>query len=174
MEKNTILAIALSIGVLITWNVLFPPPPPPEPLPVETVQMQEEEEVAEATSGAVIASTKTARTATASVTTQAVSEILPSKEVVVETPNYQLTVDTRSGKGTSFLLQAHQSTKPRLTLSTWFPFLLGVLGPDYKEYNGDNRVEMLGRMMESGEAFSVEFEGDEARTEKFAQTVYQS
>ena len=73
MEKNTILAIALSIGVLITWNVLFPPPPPPEPLPVENVQMQEEEQIAEATSGRVVASTKTARAATASVTTQAVS-----------------------------------------------------------------------------------------------------
>lgn len=174
MEKNTILAIALSIGVLITWNVLFPPPPPPESLPAETVQIQEEEEVVEATARTRGTSAETASTTATFVATQEVSEILPSKEVVVKTPNYQLTVDTRGGKMTNFLLQTYQSTKPRLTLSTWFPFLTGVLGSDYKEENGDNRVEMLGRMMESGEAFSVEFEGDEARTAKFAQTVYQS
>ena len=174
MEKNTILAIALSVGVLITWNVLFPPPPPPKPVPAETVQVQEEEEVAEAASGTAVATPEAASVATASVTTQEVSELLPSKEVVVETPNYRMTVDTRGGKATSFLLQDYQSTKSRLTLSTWFPFLTGVLGPDYEEQNGDNRVEMLGQMMESGAAFTVEFEGDEARTAKFAQTVYQS
>jgi len=104
MEKNTILAIALSIGVLITWNVLFPPPPPPEPLPAETVQIQEEEEVREATARTRVASAETASTTATFVATQEVSEILPSKEVVVKTPNYQLTVDTRGGKMTSFLL----------------------------------------------------------------------
>jgi len=174
MEKNTILAIALSIGVLITWNVLFPPPPPPEPPPAEAVQVQEEEEVAMAGSGTEVASAETANTATASVAVPEVSEVLYSKEVVVATPNYQLTVDTRGGKAISFLLQDYQSTKPRLTLSTWFSFLTSVLGPDYHQFNGDNRVEMLGRKMESGEAFSIEFEGDAARTAKFAQAVYQS
>ena len=59
-----------------------------------------------------------------------------SRDIEVETANYVMVFDTRGGQAKSFQLKQYDHTKPRLTLSTWFPFLETILGPDFSETDG--------------------------------------
>ncbi len=173
MDKNTLIAIGLSAAILIVWNVLFPPPPPqqaPEPV------AEEEQVVVSRSQESHEESVETAETLPSSLNdVPKVSESLLSREVVVETSKYVLVLDTRGAMAKSFKLKQFNHTKPRLTLSTWFPFLESILGPDFNNTDqGENLVEMFGGQIEDVRPFKIEFEDFPKANQLLSGTVYSS
>ncbi|HBR59549.1 MAG TPA: hypothetical protein DEA86_03660, partial [Deltaproteobacteria bacterium] len=102
-----------------------------------------------------------------------VDSSLPSKEVSIETDNYRLVLDTRGGIAKSLQLKHFKHTKPRLTLSTWFPMLTSFIGPDYRdEVTEDNRVQMFGNHLSEVPAFTQEFKNDPKTSALFRNAVF--
>ena len=172
MDKNTLIAIGLSAAILIVWNVLFPPPPPqqaPEPsVEEQTTVSRSKETVEESESmGETLPSTIS--------DVPKVSTSMLSRDIEVETANYVMVFDTRGGQAKSFQLKQYDHTKPRLTLSTWFPFLETILGPDFSETDGTaNQVEMFGGQLEDLQPFKIEFEDFPKANQLLAKTVFSS
>ena len=172
MDKNTLIAIGLSAAILIVWNVLFPPPPPqqaPEPsVEEQTTVSRSQETVEESESmGETLPSTIS--------DVPKVSTSMLSRDIEIETANYVMVFDTRGGQAKSFQLKQYDHTKPRLTLSTWFPFLETILGPDFSETDGTaNQVEMFGGQLEDLQPFKIEFEDFPKANQLLANTVFSS
>jgi hypothetical protein len=81
--------------------------------------------------------------------------------------------DTRGGIGKSLQLKHFKHTKPRITLSTWFPFLTSFLGPDYQdEVTEENLVQMFGNHLGKIPPFFQEFTGDPNTTKLFRNAVF--
>ena len=136
MDKNTLLAVVLSGTIMVGWYALFPPA---EPQPVKVFNtlensLTEQNGLSSRTDSAESGYTDSTFSPAAPLSSIAeVDRSLPSKEVSIETDNYQLVLDTRGGIAKSLQLKHFKHTKPRLTLSTWFPFLTSFIGPDYRE-----------------------------------------
>ena len=178
MDKNTLLAVVLSGAIMVGWYALFPPP---EPLPPEVVKTLDHE-LTDRTKNSIRPESnelKVEDSILPSVTSlssiKEVDSSLPSKEVIIETDNYRLVLDTRGGIGKSLQLKNFKHTKPRLTLSTWFPFLTSFIGPDFRdEITESNRVQMFGNHLEEVPAFAQEFKGDTKTTAMFRNAVFAS
>ena len=176
MDKNTLLAVALSGAIMVGWYALFPPAEPRPVNFVNTVEnsLTEQNELSSRTERAdpgYTGSNLSSATPLSSIVE--VDSSLPSKEVSIETDNYQLVLDTRGGIAKSLQLKQFKHTKPRLTLSTWFPFLTSFIGPDYREeVTQDNRVQMFGNHLASVPAFSQEFKNDAKTDALFRNAVF--
>ena len=176
MDKNTLLAVVLSGAIMVGWYALFPPPEPPPREVVNTVD-QTLTEHKSASSRTEIAETgysdSTLSTAAPLASIAEVGSSLPSKEVSIETDNYRLVLDTRGGIAKSLQLKHFKHTKPRLTLSTWFPMLTSFIGPDYRdEVTEDNRVQMFGNHLSEVPAFTQEFKNDPKTSALFRYAVF--
>ena len=176
MDKNTLLAVVLSGAIMVGWYTLFPPPEPPPREVVNTVD-QTLTEHNSASSRTEIAETgysdSTLSTAAPLASIAEVDSSLPSKEVSIETDNYRLVLDTRGGIAKSLQLKHFKHTKPRLTLSTWFPMLTSFIGPDYRdEVTEDNRVQMFGNHLSEVPAFTQEFKNDPKTSALFRNAVF--
>ena len=176
MDKNTLLAVVLSGAIMVGWYALFPPPEPPPREVVNTVD-QPLTEHKSASSRTEIAETgysdSTLSTAAPLTSIAEVDSSLPSKEVSIETDNYRLVLDTRGGIAKSLQLKHFKHTKPRLTLSTWFPMLTSFIGPDYRdEVTEDNRVQMFGNHLAEVPAFTQEFKNDPKTSALFRNAVF--
>lgn len=176
MDKNTLLAVVLSGAIMVGWYAIFPPPEPPPREVVNTVD-QTLTEHKSASSRTEIAETgysdSTFSTAVPSASIAEVDSSLPSKEVSIETDNYRLVLDTRGGIAKSLQLKHFKHTKPRLTLSTWFPMLTSFIGPDYRdEVTEDNRVQMFGNHLAEVPAFTQEFKNDPKTSALFRNAVF--
>ncbi len=176
MDKNTLLAVVLSGAIMVGWYALFPPPEPPPREVVNTVD-QTLTEHNSASSRTEIAETgysdSTLSTAAPLASIAEVDSSLPSKEVSIETDNYRLVLDTRGGIAKSLQLKHFKHTKPRLTLSTWFPMLTSFIGPDYRdEVTEDNRVQMFGNHLAEVPAFTQEFKNDPKTSALFRNAVF--
>ena len=178
MDKNTLLAVVLSGAIMVGWYALFPPPEPPPREIVQTFdQSLTEQNVAssrtETTKTGYIESTHSTAAPLSSIAE--VDSSLPSKEVSIETDNYRLVLDTRGGIAKSLQLKHFKHTKPRLTLSTWFPILTSFIGPDYSdEVTENNRVQMLGNHLAEVPAFSQDFKNAPEITALFRNAVFAS
>ena len=176
MDKNTLLAVVLSGAIMVGWYALFPPPEPPPREVVNTVD-QPLTEHKSASSRTELAETgysdSTVSTAAPLASIAEVDSSLPSKEVSIETDNYRLVLDTRGGIAKSLQLKHFKHTKPRLTLSTWFPILTSFIGPDYRdEVTEDNRVQMFGNHLAEVPAFTQEFKNDPKTSALFRNAVF--
>ncbi|MED5435459.1 MAG: membrane protein insertase YidC [SAR324 cluster bacterium] len=176
MDKNTLLAVVLSGAIMVGWYAIFPPPEPPPREVVNTVD-QTLTEHKSASSRTEIAETgysdSTFSTAAPLASIAEVDSSLPSKEVSIETDNYRLVLDTRGGIAKSLQLKHFKHTKPRLTLSTWFPMLTSFIGPDYQdEVTEDNRVQMFGNHLAEVPAFTQEFKNDPKTSALFRNAVF--
>ncbi|MDP7047042.1 MAG: membrane protein insertase YidC [SAR324 cluster bacterium] len=176
MDKNTLLAVVLSGAIMVGWYAIFPPPEPPPREVVNTVD-QTLTEHKSASSRTEIAETgysdSTLSTAAPLASIAEVDSSLPSKEVSIETDNYRLVLDTRGGIAKSLQLKHFKHTKPRLTLSTWFPMLTSFIGPDYQdEVTEDNRVQMFGNHLAEVPAFTQEFKNDPKTSALFRNAVF--
>ena len=176
MDKNTLLAVVLSGAIMVGWYALFPPPEPPPREIVNTVD-QPLTEHKSASSRTELAETgysdSTVSTAAPLASIAEVDSSLPSKEVSIETDNYRLVLDTRGGIAKSLQLKHFKHTKPRLTLSTWFPMLTSFIGPDYRdEVTEDNRVQMFGNHLAEVPAFTQEFKNDLKTSALFRNAVF--
>jgi len=176
MDKNTLLAVVLSGAIMVGWYALFPPPEPPPREVVNTLD-QPLTEHKSASSRTEIAETgysdSTLSTAAPLASIAEVDSSLPSKEVSIETDNYRLVLDTRGGIAKSLQLKHFKHTKPRLTLSTWFPMLTSFIGPDYRdEVTEDNRVQMFGNHLAEVPAFTQEFKNDPKTSALFRNAVF--
>jgi len=176
MDKNTLLAVVLSGAIMVGWYALFPPPEPPPREVVNTVD-QTLTEHKSASSRTELAETgysdSTVSTAAPLASIAEVDSSLPSKEVSIETDNYRLVLDTRGGIAKSLQLKHFKHTKPRLTLSTWFPMLTSFIGPDYRdEVTEDNRVQMFGNHLAEVPAFTQEFKNDPKTSALFRNAVF--
>ncbi|MEC9297160.1 MAG: membrane protein insertase YidC [SAR324 cluster bacterium] len=176
MDKNTLLAVVLSGAIMVGWYAIFPPPEPPPREVVNTVD-QTLTEHKSASSRTEIAETgysdSTLSTAAPLASIAEVDSSLPSKEVSIETDNYRLVLDTRGGIAKSLQLKHFKHTKPRLTLSTWFPMLTSFIGPDYRdEVTEDNRVQMFGNHLAEVPAFTQEFKNDPKTSALFRNAVF--
>ncbi len=178
MDKNTLLAVVLSGAIMVGWYALFPPPEPP---PREIVQTFDQTLTEQNVASSRTETTKTGyiepthSTAAPLSTIAEVDSSLPSKEVSIETDNYRLVLDTRGGIAKSLQLKHFKHTKPRLTLSTWFPILTSFIGPDYSdEVTENNRVQMLGNHLAEVPAFSQDFKNAPEITALFRNAVFAS
>ena len=178
MDKNTLLAVVLSGAIMVGWYALFPPPEPP---PREIVQTSDQTLTEQNVASSRTETTKTGYIEPTHSTAAPLSSIaevdssLPSKEVSIETDNYRLVLDTRGGIAKSLQLKHFKHTKPRLTLSTWFPILTSFIGPDYSdEVTENNRVQMLGNHLAEVPAFSQDFKNAPEITALFRNAVFAS
>ena len=178
MDKNTLLAVVLSGAIMVGWYALFPPPEPP---PREIVQTFDQTLTEQNVASSRTENTKTGYIEPTHSTAAPLSSIaevdssLPSKEVSIETDNYRLVLDTRGGIAKSLQLKHFKHTKPRLTLSTWFPILTSFIGPDYSdEVTENNRVQMLGNHLAEVPAFSQDFKNAPEITALFRNAVFAS
>lgn len=178
MDKNTLLAVVLSGAIMVGWYALFPPPEPP---PREIVQTFDQTLTEQNVASSRTETTKTGYIEPSHSTAAPLSSIaevdssLPSKEVSIETDNYRLVLDTRGGIAKSLQLKHFKHTKPRLTLSTWFPILTSFIGPDYSdEVTENNRVQMLGNHLAEVPAFSQDFKNAPEITALFRNAVFAS
>ena len=178
MDKNTLLAVVLSGAIMVGWYALFPPPEPP---PREIVQTFDQTLTEQNVASSRTETTKTGYIEPTNSTAAHLSSIaevdssLPSKEVSIETDNYRLVLDTRGGIAKSLQLKHFKHTKPRLTLSTWFPILTSFIGPDYSdEVTENNRVQMLGNHLAEVPAFSQDFKNAPEITALFRNAVFAS
>ena len=178
MDKNTLLAVVLSGAIMIGWYAIFPPPEPPLNNVVNTVDqtLTDQNAVSSRTDSSELKyADSNLSTAEPLSSIAEVDSSLPSKEVVIETENYRLILDTRGGIGKSLQLKHFKHTKPRLTLSTWFPFLTSFIGPDYRdEVTAGNRVQMFGNHLEEVPAFTQEFINDAKTSALFRNAVFAS
>ncbi|MGA1597622.1 MAG: membrane protein insertase YidC [bacterium] len=165
MDKNTLLAVGISMAILLVWSILFPPPEPENvPAPEAVVETVEE----------VPSTVSQNESPTPAVSSMApVESGLPAREVLVVSDTLRILLNTQGGVVESAQLIQYDHTKPRLTLSTWIPFLTPFLGPDYREvYTEGNRVEMLANSIPGVEALGVEFEDDSELTELFHNAAF--
>ena len=176
MDKNTLLAVVLSGAIMVGWYTLFPPPEPPPREVFNTVDqtLTEHNSASSRTETAETGySDSTLSTAAPLASIAEVGSSLPSKEVSIETDNYRLVLDTRGGIAKSLQLKHFKHTKPRLTLSTWFPMLTSFIGPDYRdEVTEDNRVQMFGNHLSEVPAFTQEFKNDPKTSALFRYAVF--
>ena len=176
MDKNTLLAVVLSGAIMVGWYAIFPPPEPPPREVVNTVDqtLTEHNSASSRTETAETGySDSTLSTAAPLASIAEVGSSLPSKEVSIETDNYRLVLDTRGGIAKSLQLKHFKHTKPRLTLSTWFPMLTSFIGPDYRdEVTEDNRVQMFGNHLSEVPAFTQEFKNDPKTSALFRNAVF--
>ncbi|MDP7176242.1 MAG: membrane protein insertase YidC [SAR324 cluster bacterium] len=176
MDKNTLLAVVLSGAIMVGWYTLFPPPEPPPREVFNTVDqtLTEHNSASSRTETAETGySDSTLSTAAPLASIAEVGSSLPSKEVSIETDNYRLVLDTRGGIAKSLQLKHFKHTKPRLTLSTWFPMLTSFIGPDYRdEVTEDNRVQMFGNHLSEVPAFTQEFKNDPKTSALFRNAVF--
>tara|TARA_B100000700_G_scaffold331036_1_gene460911 strand:- start:2335 stop:4104 length:1770 start_codon:yes stop_codon:yes gene_type:complete len=176
MDKNTLLAVLLSGVIMVGWYALFPPPEPPK----RDIQIDDDLTKNDQIKGSYGTKLSDLNSQSSDVKSSKpldsianVDAGLPSKEVIVETNNYRLIIDTRGGIGKKLQLKNFNHTKPRLTLSTWFPILTGFIGPDYRdEVTEDNLVEMFGNHLKEVPAFSQEFKNDAKTSGMFRNTVF--
>jgi len=176
MDKNTLLAVILSGAIMVGWYAIFPPPDPPSREQINSSDLQDTGN----TKNSGIQETFEIKDEISSLSSTFpsssiidVNKSLPSKEVIIETENYRLVIDTKGGIGNSLQLKHYKHTKPRLTLSTWFPFLTSFIGPDYlDEVTEENRVQMFGNHLQGVPPFAQEFKGDSKTTEIFRNIVF--
>ena len=112
MEKQTLLAIALSAAVLIGWQFLFPPPPPPTSTTAPTASESSPSVALEEGEPAVSENSVSPM----STSLPSVDESQTAKQVVVETPHYRLPFNTRGAVAESLLLQEYQPHRTLLKL----------------------------------------------------------
>ena len=174
MDKNTLLAVVLSGAIMVIWYTVFPPPEPPPREYADSVEQEDQANIKDRPESKEFEDeSSTLSTASTLTSIAEVDSSLQSKEVILENDNYRLVLDTRGGIGKSLQLKNFKHTKPRLTLSTWFPFLTSFIGPDYlDEVTVDNRVQMFGNHLEGVPAFAQEFNGDAKTTEMFRNAVF--
>jgi YidC/Oxa1 family membrane protein insertase len=176
MDKNTLLAVLLSGAIMVGWYALFPPPEPPPQEVFNTVDQSLNEQNSGSSRTDSTETRYTDSTLSSAAPLSSIAEVdssLPSREVSIETDNYRLVLDTRGGIAKSLQLKHFKHTKPRLTLSTWFPFLTSFIGPDYRdEVTEDNRVEMLGNHLAEVPAFTQEFKNDQKTSALFRNAVF--
>ena len=174
MDKNTFLAVVLSGAIMVIWYTVFPPPEPPPREYADSIEQENQENIKLKPQSKQFEDESSKLSTSSTLTSIAeVDSSLPSKEVILENDNYRLVLDTRGGIGKSLQLKNFKHTKPRLTLSTWFPFLTSFLGPDYKdEVTEENRVQMFGNHLDEKPPFFQEFKGDPNSTSLFQKTVF--
>ena len=174
MDKNTLLAVVLSGAIMVIWYTVFPPPEPPPREYADSIEQENQENIKLRPQSKQFEEENSKLSTSSTLTSIAeVDSSLPSKEVILENDNYRLVLDTRGGIGKSLQLKNFKHTKPRLTLSTWFPFLTSFLGPDYQdEVTEQNRVQMFGNHLDEIPPFFQEFKGDPNTTSLFQKTVF--
>ncbi len=176
MDKNTFLAVILSGAIMVIWYTVFPPPETPPREYADSVEKEGQANVKDSPQSKKFeGQTSTLSTSSNLTVIAEVDSSLPSKEVILENENYRLFLDTRGGIGKSLQLKNFNHTKPRLTLSTWIPFLTSFLGPDYQdEVTQENLVQMFGNHLDEINPFYQEFKGDPKTTSLFRKTVFAS
>ena len=173
MDKNTLLAVVLSGAIMVIWYTVFPPPEPPPREYEDSIEQEDQENKLSPQSKQFEDESSKLSTSSTLTSIAEVDSSLPSKEVILENDNYRLVLDTRGGIGKSLQLNNFKHTKPRITLSTWFPFLTSFLGPDYQdEVTEENRVQMFGNHLDEIPPFFQEFKGDPNTTSLFQNTVF--
>ena len=150
MDKSTFLAVVLSGAIMVIWYAVFPPPEPPSREYTDSFEQENQANIKERPKSKKFEDDGSILSTSSNLSSIAeVDSSLPSKEIIVENDNYRLVLDTRGGIGKSMQLKNFNHTKPRLTLSTWFPFLTSFLGPDYQdEVINENHVEMFGNHLD--------------------------
>ena len=171
MDKNTFLAITLSLAVLVGWTWLFPPsenlPPPTSEPELTTTENTANETTALSTNATALTSVD--GTPSADVVTASFAE-----DIIVETDYLHAKINTQGGQLTSLSLDDYQHFKQRVTLSKWIPFLEIVFGKSAPiSETENNRVEMLKRnLMNAIGALDVQFENNPELTQQFRNAIY--
>lgn len=105
MEKNTLLAIVLSLAVIFIYQTYFAPPPPKQPAPPTKGQQATEIQKSAETPGQNAGAVGELKGTTLGVPTN-----IAEREITVETPLYTAVFTTRGGALKSFKLKNYRQT----------------------------------------------------------------
>lgn len=174
MDKNTLLAVVLSFGILAIWSWLFPPAKIPEqtqhPMNGEetTIELSQQEESGVIDSSAIMATDSEKENFPIAPTQEAIQ----AKEIVIETDQYRAVINTQGGLLTSFLLKNYNHTKSRITLDQWLPFLSFLFSSPVPPPTEDNLVQMVQNRIAKVQTLDVQFDNLPELTNLLQQAVY--
>ena len=173
MDRQMILAMVLSMGVIIGYYTLFPPPEPQKPAPKEQAAAEQTTGGTGAPAQSVQQSAEQApvarETAPLVAPAQSTEQLESPHQVVVETGRYTARFDARGGRLASLELNRYRKSKASIDWADAIPFLREYLGK--KETLEAGNVEMI--KSEAGILpFDVMLTGEEANSRKLLETVY--
>ncbi|MBI3994173.1 MAG: membrane protein insertase YidC [Candidatus Lambdaproteobacteria bacterium] len=164
MDKNLLLAIALSMLVIIGYYAFLPPQPPPKPKPGS-----EAGTTPQAQGGA------TAGGQPAALATGSAPGMLPDSRLkadgerflVVETPRYMARIDRRGGTMESLQLKAYRMGKAHIDWGTLLPPLRSLISRK-ESYDITAPVEMISHRIPEAQMLGVTFVDNPARNQALA------
>lgn len=128
MDRNTLIAIVLSLGVIFAYQTFFAPPPPKKAAPVA-----EQQTIQPPAPGAVAVPTKTGDSGVRSQPQQRVAE----SDIKVDTPLYTAVFTTRGGALKSLKLKNYKNTLDKnsglielVAVKDFMPKPLSITFPD--------------------------------------------
>ena len=182
MDKNLLMAIALSMVVLTGYYLMFPPPKneaPPANAPAEQGQsLQNTSNVPPAVNTGQGTAAPAPGTAAGPATGVQAREVTLAKIIQVETPLYTAKFDTRGGTLVSFKLHNFEVGKESvgwvdlLPFLSSIPFLGRILSKD--EVIPGELVELASPPLSGVFPFSVRFMGEDALSRQFDGMVFDS
>ena len=111
MDKKTILAVVLSLGVFLAYQMFFAPPPPPK----QAAPAQESKQVSKDTAAKPPATPATAAAPKLAAKQTAAKKEAAPKDIKVETENYTAIFSTRGAALKSFQLKGYQKECTKCT-----------------------------------------------------------
>ena len=166
MDKNLLLAIALSMLVIIGYYAFFPPTPPPKPKPVAEDSTRPE---AQGGAAASAAGGQAAALSTGSAPGNLSGSLLNAdgeRFIVVDTPRYTARIDRRGGTMISLVLKEYRMGKAHTDWGKLLPPLRNLLPKD--DYDVTAPVEMINRRIPEAQMLGVSFVDNPARNQLLA------
>lgn len=182
MDKNLLMAIALSMLVLTGYYLMFPPPKQEKPQPKAPAEQTQPRVKAPGVPPAVnLGQAQTAPAPGSSIAAMPApdtqtAEVKVAKIVRVETSLYTAKFDTRGGKLVSFTLHDYEVGKESIGWGDLLPFLQSV--PLLRrvlskiEVIPGELVEMVSPPQSGVSPFSVWFVGEDALSRRFGGMVF--
>ena len=182
MDKNLLMAIALSMLVLTGYYLMFPPPKQEKPQPKAPAEQTQPRVKTPGVPPAVnLGQAQTAPAPGSSIAAMPApdtqtAEVKVAKIVRVETPLYTAKFDTRGGKLVSFTLHDYEVGKESIGWGDLLPFLQSV--PLLRrvlskiEVIPGELVELVSPPQSGVSPFSVWFVGEDALSRRFGGMVF--
>lgn len=153
MDKNFLLAFALSIGAIFLYYTLFPPPEKP---------VVEEKMVIEQTEKKAVSIVKTAGNVSSQAPVMSESEAKSRKIIRVDNDVYSIEIDSLDGTLKNFLLKNYKYSQPsHFNVKDWAISLF--TGDDYKQpdYDPNRLVNMAGDLSQKNQIWKVKIQDNE-------------
>lgn len=176
MDRNTIVAVVFSVGILLAWSTLFPPPKKTPPVPELALnQTLDEKQPTQEIKNATGTTSTNAQELPAATTLVESAEGAVIKDITVEGDLYTAKINTQGGILSSMLLKKYQHHKDSINWFSLLPFLKQFYDPTvaYDPTEG-NQIQMVKKLLNQAGSLQVSFEDNKELSQAFAKAVYSS